>query len=159
MAAQLEIPIVVIDADQCAKLEFAKVQEMLRRLKEEKKMNLIPQIIHKIENNRACPNGLMKEIRNSIFSETEITKWIEEIIGTIITANNDSFHQGIKEFTAVTKKVKELYGNPLDIGYEKCKTYNYAGYLNRVKMLFNSRHRLNSNIAVRNQTINTEITK
>ena len=54
MAAELGIPIAVIDGTQCTKLEFEKVQEMVKTVKEEKRMDLIPEIIHKIENNRAA---------------------------------------------------------------------------------------------------------
>lgn len=37
MAAELGIPIVVIDGSQCAKLEYDKILEMIKRVKEEKK--------------------------------------------------------------------------------------------------------------------------
>lgn len=63
LAASLDIPIAVIDGTQCTKLEFAKV----RAIREEHRIDLIPNIIHKIENNRAAQMGKLKEIRNQFF--------------------------------------------------------------------------------------------
>ena len=92
MAAELGIPIAVIDGTQCTKLEFEKVQEMVKTVKEEKRMDLIPEIIHKIENNRAAQMGLLKNVRNEIFSEVKVKKLLEEVIGTIITSDINTFN-------------------------------------------------------------------
>ena len=67
LAASLDIPIVVVDGTQCTKLEFTKVQDMVRAIKEENRIDLIPNIIHKIENNRAAQMGKLKDIRNQFF--------------------------------------------------------------------------------------------
>lgn len=145
MAAELGIPIAVIDGTQCTKLEFEKVQEMVRTVKEEKRMDLIPEIIHKIENNKAAQMGLLKDVRNEIFSDTKVKKLLEKIIGTIITSDINTFNQGIEDFTKVTKKIKCSYLEKSDEYLEKCKTYDYDGYLDRLKVLFSSRNGLSGN--------------
>jgi len=143
MAAELGIPIAVIDGTQCTKLEFEKVQEMVKTVKEEKRMDLIPEIIHKIENNRAAQMGLLKNVRNEIFSGEKVKKLLEEVIGTIITSDINNFNQGIEEFAKVTKKIKSSYPEKSDEYLERCKTYDYDGYLDRLKVLFSSRNGLN----------------
>ncbi len=143
MAAELGIPIAVIDGTQCTKLEFEKVQEMVKTVKEEKRMDLIPEIIHKIENNRAAQMGLLKNVRNEIFSEVKVKKLLEEVIGTIITSDINTFNQGIEEFARVTKKIKSSYPEKSDEYLERCKTYDYDDYLDRLKVLFSSRNGLN----------------
>lgn len=143
MAAELGIPVAVIDGTQCTKLEFEKVQEMIRSLKEERRMDLIPLIIHKIENNRAAQMGILKDIRNTIFSDANVMKLLEEIIGTIITSDISTFNQGIEEFAKVSKKIKSIYAQNFDLNDEKCKTYDYDAYLDRLKVLFSSRNGLN----------------
>lgn len=143
MATELGIPIAVIDGTQCTKLEFEKVQEMVKTIREEKRMDLIPEIIHKIENNRAAKGVILEDVRNEIFSEAKIKKFLEEIIGTIITSDINTFNQGIEEFTRVTKKIKSSYSEKSDEDLEKCKTYDYDGYLDRLKVLFSSRNGLN----------------
>lgn len=142
LAAELSIPIAIIDGTQCAKLEFEKVQEMVRTVKREKRMDLIPQILHKIENNRAAQFGILKEVRNEIFSNVKVKKMIEEIIWTIITSDINIFNQGIEEFAQVTKRIKHNYSQREDKDLDKCKTYDYDAYLNRLKVLFSSRNGL-----------------
>lgn len=143
MAAELGIPIAVIDGTQCTKLEFKKVQEMVKTVKEEKRMDLIPEIIHKIENNRAAQMGLLKNVRNEIFSEVKVKKLLEDVIGTIITSDINTFNQGIEEFARVTKKIKSSYSEKSDEDLEECKTYDYDDYLDRLKVLFSSKNGLN----------------
>ena len=106
-------------------------------------MDLIPDIIHKIENNRAAQMGVLKDIRNEIFSDASVKKLLEEIMGTIITSDINTFNQGIEEFTRITKKIKSTYAQNSDLDFEKCKTYDYDGYLDRLKVLFSSRNGLN----------------
>lgn len=143
LAASLDIPIAVIDGTQCTKLEFAKVQDMLRAFKEEHRIDLIPNIIHKIENNRAAQRGKLKDVRNQIFSNQAVKKCLEDIIGTIITSDIDTFNQGIESFVKVTRDLKKVYSEHTDTSLEKCKTYNYDDYINRLKILYNSRNGLN----------------
>lgn len=144
LAASLDIPIAVIDGTQCTKLEFTKVQDMVRAIKEENRIDLIPNIIHKIENNRAAQMGKLKDIRNQFFSNQAIKRWLEEIIGTIITSDIETFNQGIEEFVKVTKDLKKVYSEHTDTALEECKTYNYDYYINRLKILYSSRNGLNS---------------
>lgn len=108
LATELDIPIVVIDVLQCAKLEFEKVQEMVKCVKEERRMDLIPDIIHKIENNRASQTGVLKNTRNEIFSNKNVKKMLEEIMGTIITSDIKTFNQGTEEFAKITKELKKF---------------------------------------------------
>lgn len=143
MAAELGIPVAVIDGAQCAKLEFEKVQEMVRTVKEERRMDLIPEIIHKLENNRAAQIGVLKDVRNNLFSDLKVKKLLEEIMGTIITSDVDTFNKGIEEFVKVTRAIKSTYSKHFDESLEKCKTYNYDEYLDRLKILFSSRNGLN----------------
>ena len=144
LAASLDIPIAVIDGTQCAKLEFDKVLEMCRAVKEEKRMDLIPSILHKIENNKAAQMGELGDIRNKIFSNQSIKKCLEEIIGSIITSDIGTFNQGIEEFVNTTKKLKNTYLQNSDTSnLEECKTYNYDDYMNRLKILYSSKNGLN----------------
>lgn len=152
LAASLDIPIAVIDGTQCTKLEFAKVQEMIRAIKENDRMDLIPDIIHKIENNRAAQMGELKDIRNQFFSNQVIKQWLEEIIGTIIVSDIDTFNQGIEELVKVTKELKKTYlEQHTDTVTDRCKTYNYDEYLNRLKILYSSRNGLNGSSEIRLQ--------
>ncbi len=155
LAAQLDIPIVVIDQTQCAKLEFDKVQEMIELVKRDKRMDLIPTIIHKIENNKAPPRGIGKEIRNSIFSETKIKKCLEEMIGTIIISDIETFNQGIEQFVSTTKELKKTYEEHVEVD-EKCKTYDYEDYINRLKILYTSRNGLDGDGTIRKKERNIE---
>lgn len=159
LAAELGIPVAVIDGAQCAKLEFEKVQEMVRTVKEERRMDLIPEIIHKLENNRAAQWGILKDVRNEIFSDLKVKKMLEEIMGTIITSDINTFNQGIEEFVKVTKKIKATYSEKSDECFEKCKTYNYNEYIDRLKILFSSRNGLNGNESseIREKTINNQL--
>ena len=158
LAAELGIPVAVIDGTQCAKLEFEKVQEMVRVVKEERRMDLIPEIIHKLENNRAAQMGVLQDVRNEIFSDAKVKKLLEEIMGTIMTSDIDTFNQGIEEFAKVTKKIKSAYLEKSDDEYiERCKTYDYDGYLERLKILFSSRNGLNGNSGIREKTIDNQL--
>lgn len=159
IAAELGIPVAVIDGSQCTKLEFEKVQGMVRTVKEERRMDLIPDIIHKIENNRAAQMGVLKDIRNEIFSDASVKKLLEEVMGTIITSDINTFNQGIEEFTRITKKIKSTYAQNSDLDFEKCKTYDYDGYLDRLKVLFSSRNGLNgeSNSGIKEKTIDNQL--
>lgn len=158
LAAELGIPLAVIDGTQCAKLEFEKVQEMVRAVKEEKRMDLIPGIIHKLENNRAAQMGVLQDVRNEIFSDAKVKKLLEEIMGTIMTSDIDTFNQGIEEFAKVTKKIKSAYSEKSDDEYiERCKTYDYDGYLERLKILFSSRNGLNGISGIREKTIDNQL--
>lgn len=158
LAAELGIPVAVIDGTQCTKLEFEKVQEMVQVVKEEKRMDLIPEIIHKLENNRAVQNGLLQDVRNEIFSDAKVEKILEEIMGTIMTSDIDTFNQGIEEFAKVTKKIKIAYSERSDERIdERCKTYDYDDYLERLKILFSSRNGLNGNSGIREKTIDKQL--
>ena len=156
MAAELGIPIAVIDKAQCVKLEFEKVQEMVRAVKEEKRMDLIPSILQKIENNRAARTGELGDIRNKTFSDEAIKKYLEEVIGAIITSDIGTFNQGIEEFVNTTKNLKNTYlehteaftsnggsSTILATELEKCKTYSYDEYMDRLKILYSTRNGLN----------------
>ena len=162
LAASLGIPIAVIDGAQCTRLEFAKVHDMVRTLKEEHAVDLIPNIIHKIENNRAAQMGKLKDIRNQIFSDQAIKKWLEEIIGTLITSDIKTFNQGIEKFVKATEDLQKIYSEHIDTTLEACQTYNYDDYINRLKILYNSRNGLNENTYsvseknIENQMENTE---
>ena len=39
--------------------------------------------------------------------------------------------------------MKKVYSEHTDTSLEKCKTYNYDDYINRLKILYNSRNGLN----------------
>ena len=149
LAAELGIPVAVIDGTQCAKLEFEKVQEMVRVVKEERRMDLIPKIIYKLENNRAAQIGVLKDVRNEIFSDAKVKKILEEIMGTIMTSDINTFNQGIEAFAKVTKKIKSTYSEKSDEYIERCKTYDYDGYLERLKILFSFRNGLNGDSGIR----------
>ena len=150
LAASLDIPIAVIDGTQCAKLEFDKVLEMCRAVKEEKRMDLIPSILHKIENNRAAQTGELGVVRNKIFSDEKIKNCLEEVIGGIITSDIGTFNQGIEEFVNTTIKLKNTHLQYSDTStlLEECKTFNYDDYINRLKVLYSSRNGLNGDNSV-----------
>ena len=57
----------------------ANIENALQR-----RMDLIPDIIHKIENNRAAQMGVLKDIRNEIFSDASVKKLLEEIMDSLI---------------------------------------------------------------------------
>ena len=140
MAAELNIPIVVIDVTQCTKLEYEKVEEMVRKVKEEKRMDLIPEIIHKMENNRAAQTGVVGKVRNAIFSDKNIAAFLETIIGSIITSDTNTFNQGLDAFEKVTKEIKDYYSREdKDRNLEECKTYDYDAYLQRINILRDTR--------------------
>lgn len=158
LAAELDIPVAVIDGTQCTQLEFEKVKEMVQAVKEEKRMNLIPEIIHKLENNRAAQTGVLQDVRNKIFSNSKVKKILEEIIGTIISSDIDTFNQGIEEFVKVTKEIKSAYLEKSDGEYiERCKTYDYDEYLERLKILFSSRNGLNGVSEIREKSIDNQL--
>lgn len=121
-------------------------------------MDLIPEIIHKLENNRGVQMGVLEDVRNEIFSEEKVKKLLEEIMGTIMTSDIDTFNQGIEEFAKVTKKIKITYSEKSDLSIdERCKTYDYDGYLERLKILFSSRNGLNGNSGIREKTIDNQL--
>ena len=143
MAAELNIPIAVIDVTQCTKLEYEKVEEMVRKVKEEKRMDLIPEIIHKIENNRAAQTGVVGKVRNEIFSDKNIATFLETIIGSIITSDTNTFNQGLDAFEKVTNEIKDYYSREdKDRNLEKCKTYDYDAYLQRINVLRGTRQEI-----------------
>ena len=148
MAAELGIPIVVIDGTQCTKLEFQKIQDMLAEVKENKRMDLIPEIVHKIENNRGARGVLLKEVRDEIFSKAAIRQVLEDIMNTIISSDIDDFNKGVEEFTKVTREIQRNYSELKKSDkreLKKYKTYSYTAYLDRLKTLFITRNGLNSN--------------
>ena len=174
LAGELDIPIVVVDQTQCAKLEYDKVREMIELLKKEKRMDFIPTIIHKMENNKSAPKGIGAEIRNSIFSETNIKKCLEEIVRTIITSPDIGiYNQGIEQFVKTTKELKNTYKQHKDkqqylkediynsryrrqqLEFEECKSYDYDAYINRLKILYTSRNKLDGegNMTAKGQDI------
>ena len=158
LAAELGIPVVVIDGTQCAKLELKKVQEMVRTVKEKRRMDLIPEIIHKIENNRAAQWGLLQNVRNEIFSDAKVKKILEEIMGTIISSDINTLNQGIEQFAKVTKEIKSVYSKRFNNEYiERCKTYDYDAYLERLKILFRSRNGLNGVPESREKAIDNQL--
>lgn len=144
MAKELDIPIVVIDVQKCAKLEWNKTQEMIKLIKEQKRMDLIPQVIQKFENNRGVDNLEFEKIYQEIFSNEKIKESLEEIIRTIITSDNETFNIGIEEFVKATKKIMKNYeGERAEKHYnDKFKTYDYQGYIERLRILYGSRNGL-----------------
>lgn len=145
MAKQLNIPIVVVDVQKCLELEWQKTQDMITLIKEQKRMDLIPEVIHKLENNRGY-DGL-SDINRKVFSDKKIKDSLEQIIGTIITSDTDTFNMGIEKFVNVTKKIVKNYDehssseDTFDHN-KKYKTFNYKEYMERLKVLFGSRNGL-----------------
>ena len=149
MAAQLGVPIAVIDVTQCTKLEYQKAEEMVRLVKEEGRMDLIPQILHKIENNKSAQQGSLKNIRNKIFSEKNVNDLLEQIIGKIIISDTDTSNRGIEEFVKTIKCIKHVYEEQGDTYTKECKSFNYDKYLERLKMLYTTRNGLDENGHIR----------
>ena len=149
MAAQLDIPIAIIDVTQCTKLEYQKTEEMVRLVKEEGRMDLIPQILHKIENNKSAQQGSLKNIRNKIFSEKNVNDLLEQIIGKIIISDIDTSNRGIEEFVKTIKSIKHVYEEQGDTYTKECKSFNYDKYLERLKMLYTTRNGLDENGHIR----------
>ena len=145
MAADLEIPIAVIDVTKCTKLEYEKVQEMTKLVKEQNRFDLIPKILQKIENNKAAQMGELTNIRNDIFSSKNIRNILEQIIGKIAVSNKPNANIGIEEFVKTTKKIKRVYQNRENSTSEKCQTFNYDEYIDRLKNLYISINGLNEN--------------
>ena len=89
----------------------------------------------------------------------EVEKLLEEIMGTIMTSDIDTFNKGIEEFAKVTKKIKSTYPEKTDEYIERCKTYDYNAYLDRLKILFSSRNGLNENASseIRENIIDNQI--
>lgn len=145
MAKQLNIPIVIVDVQKCLELEWQKTQDMITLIKEQKRMDLIPEVIHKLENNRGY-DGLA-DINRNVFSDKKIKDSLEQIIGTIITSDTDTFNMGIEKFVNVTKEIVKNYDehssseDTFDHN-KKYKTFNYKGYMERLKVLFGSRNGL-----------------
>lgn len=149
MAAQLDIPIAVIDVTQCTKLEYQKTEEMVRLVKEEGRMDLIPQILHKIENNKSAQQGNLKNIRNKIFSEKNVNDLLEQIISKIIISDTDTSNKGIEEFVKTIKSIKHVYEEQGDTYIKQCKSFNYDKYLERLKILYTTRNGLDENGHIR----------
>lgn len=143
MAAELSVPIAVIDVEQCTRLEFAKVQDMVKQVKDEKRMDLIPQIIHKMENNVAAQMGLFRTVRNEIFSRQNVKRLLDEIVGAIITSPKDEFNYGIEQFVKTTREIQRTYEEQNDLSLEECQSYDYNAYMSRLKTLYSSRNGLN----------------
>lgn len=149
MAAQLDIPIAVIDVTQCTKLEYQKTEEMVRLVKEEGRMDLIPQILHKIENNKSAQIGELKGIRNKIFSEKNVNDLLEQVVGKIIISDTATSNRGIEEFVKTIKSIKHVYEEQGDTYIKECKSFNYDKYLERLKMLYTTRNGLDENGHIR----------
>lgn len=145
MAKQRNIPIVVVDVQKCLELEWQKTQDMITIIKEQKRMDLIPEVIHKLENNRGY-DGLA-DINRNVFSDKKIKDSLEQIIGTIITSDTDTFNMGIEKFVNVTKEIVKNYDehssseDTFDHN-KKYKTFNYRETMERLKVLFGSRNGL-----------------
>lgn len=159
MAKQLNIPIVVVDVQKCLELEWQKTQDMITIIKESKRMDLIPEVIHKLENNRGY-DGLA-DINRNVFSDKKVEDSLEQIIGTIITSDTDTFNMGIEKFVNVTKEIVKNYDehssseDTFDHN-KKYKTFNYKGYMERLKVLFGSRNGLFKSIEKESNVVKTQ---
>lgn len=139
MAKGLNIPIVVVDVQQCLELEWQKTQEMITLIKEQKQMDLIPDVIHKIENNRGYVG--LSNINRNVFSDKKIKDSLEQIIGAIITSDTGTFNKGIEQFVSVTKEIEKNHDEHSSSDYNnEFKTYDYRKYMERLKVLFGSRN-------------------
>lgn len=159
LAAELDIPIAVIDGTQCTKLELEKVQEMVRVVKEERRMVLIPEIIHKLENNRAAQSGVLQDIRNNIFSDKKVEEILKEIKNIIITSDSNAFNQGIEAFEKVIKEIKRIYSKFSEqekTSIEMCKICDYDSYLKSLKILVSSRKEAEASVDNQLQQKNVE---
>lgn len=159
LAAELDIPIAVIDGTQCTKLELEKVQEMVRVVKEERRMDLIPEIIHKLENNRAAQSGVLQDIRNNIFSDKKVEEILKEIKNIIITSDSNAFNQGIEAFEKVIKEIKRIYSKFSEqekTSIEMCKICDYDSYLKSLKILVSSRKEAEASVDNQLQQKNVE---
>lgn len=158
MAKQLNIPIVVVDVQKCLELEWQKTQDMITIIKESKRMDLIPEVIHKLENNRGY-DGLA-DINRNVFSDKKVKDSLEQIIGTIITSDTDTFNMGIEKFVNVTKEIVKNYDehssseDTFDHN-KKYKTFNYKEYMERLKVLFGSRNGLFKSIEKESNVVKT----
>ncbi len=168
MAAELDIPIVVIDCKRCAELEFNKVQEMLKEFQETKQIDLIRKIVFKFENNRGGSSlgGATKEIKNT-FSKERMVECLESIIHTLENSDMNTFNKGMDELICVSKELEELYhslwnsneeviveenfeneynhdSKKAHIGqknlYSEYQTYNYNHYIQRCEILKRTRN-------------------
>lgn len=159
MAKQLNIPIVVVDVQKCLELEWQKTQDMITIIKESKRMDLIPEVIHKLENNRGY-DGLA-DINRNVFSDKKVKDSLEQIIGTIITSDIDTFNMGIEKFVNVTKEIVKNYDehssseDTFDHN-KRYKTFNYKGYMERLKVLFGSRNGLFKSIEKESNVVKTQ---
>lgn len=139
MAKGLNIPIAVVDVQQCLELEWQKTQEMITLIKEQKQMDLIPDVIHKIENNRGYVG--LSNINRNVFSDKKIKDSLEQIIGAIITSDTGTFNKGIEQFVSVTKEIEKNHDEHSSSDYNnEFKTYDYRKYMERLKVLFGSRN-------------------
>ena len=94
-AEQLQIPIVIINREQCAEMEMAKVLEMKKMLKGETKLpegktvtDIAKDLITKFENNAVGIEFASNEVKRKYFTEGQR----EDMISTIVMAldNNPS---------------------------------------------------------------------
>lgn len=139
MAKGLNIPIVVVDVQQCLELEWQKTQEMITLIKKQKQMDLIPDVIHKIENNRGYVG--LSNINRNVFYDKKIKDSLEQIIGAIITSDTGTFNKGIEQFVSVTKEIEKNHDEHSSSDYNnEFKTYDYRKYMERLKVLFGSRN-------------------
>ena len=121
-------------------------------------MDLIPEVIHKLENNRGY-DGLA-DINRNVFSDKKVKDSLEQIIGTIITSDTDTFNMGIEKFVNVTKEIVKNYdehSSSEDIfdHNKRYKTFNYKGYMERLKVLFGSRNGLFKSIEKESNVVKT----
>lgn len=141
MAAELDIPIVVIDCKKCAELEFNKVQNMLTEFQKTKQTDLIPRIIHKIENNTQSRLGIATKQNKKFFNNDEMKKCLETIIYTLENSDTDTFNSGMDEIINVSKELNLLYEDD-DLEYSKNQTYDYNSYIQRCEILKKTRKSL-----------------
>ena len=102
-------------------------------------MDLIPDVIHKIENNRGYVG--LSNINRNVFSDKKIKDSLEQIIGAIITSDTGTFNKGIEQFVSVTKEIEKNHDEHSSSDYNnEFKTYDYRKYMERLKVLFGSRN-------------------
>lgn len=142
MAGELDIPIAVIDVTKCTELEFAKIQEMVELVKKDYRIDLIPTILQKIENNKAAQLGEpeITRIRDKIFSDKTIKSILNQIIQAINDSSKEKANEGIEAFVKQTKKFQKIYQE--NKYANNCKTYNYDEYIAKLKTLYMTKNLL-----------------
>lgn len=88
------------------------------------RMDLIPTILQKIENNKAAQLGEPKitRIRDRIFSDKTIKSILNQIIQAINDSSKEKANEGIEAFVKQTKKFQKIYQE--NKYANNCKTYN-----------------------------------